>query len=71
MPMLEEGQHWIIESVGIIFIIVGASKLLYDIVLWNNFIHWKVYMAIMLIGGVASGYRRIEKIVGKTSIGRV
>jgi len=65
MPLVDDGQHWIIESVGVIFILVGASKLLYDVIIWNNFIYWKVYMAIMLIGGVATGYMRIEKTAAK------
>ena len=69
MPIVEDGQHWVIESVGLILIVVGASKLLYDVVIWNNFLYWKIYMAIMLIGGVATGYVKIgqiaEKIIGR------
>ena len=65
MAFIDEGKHWIVACVGIIFLLVGASKWLYDIVLLNNFAHWKVYMVMMLLGAVATGYMKLEKLAEK------
>ena len=65
MAFIDEGEHWIVACVGIIFLIVGASKWIYDVVLLNNFANWKVYMVMMLIGAVMTGYMKLEKLAEK------
>jgi hypothetical protein len=65
MPFIDEGEHWIVACVGVIFLIVGSSKWLYDVILMNNFAHWKVYMVMMLIGAVMTGYMKLEKLAEK------
>ena len=44
---------------------VYRDKNMYDIVLLNNFAHWKVYMVMMLLGAVATGYMKLEKLAEK------
>ena len=65
MAFIEEGEHWIVACVGIIFLLVGASKWLYDVILINNFAHWKVYMVMMVLGAVMTGYMKLEKLAEK------
>lgn len=69
MSYFKEGEHWVIGSVGIIFVLVGSSKWLYDVILLNSFTHWKVYLVMILVGAVSTGYMRLEKALGKI-IGR-
>jgi len=47
---IREGQHWIISSVGIIFVIVGASKWLYDVLILNSFAYYKIYLVMIILG---------------------
>jgi len=65
MAFIEEGRHWIIGSVGLVFVLVGASKWLYDVVIMNNFAHWKIYLVMMMVGAICVGYMKLEKIAEK------
>ncbi|MBT3582905.1 hypothetical protein HN777_00680 [Candidatus Woesearchaeota archaeon] len=70
MAFIDESEHWIVACVGLIFLIVGSSKWIYDVIIINNFAHWKVYMVMMLIGAVMTGYMKLEKLAEK-ALGRV
>lgn len=65
MAFIEEGQHWIIGSVGVIFVIVGASKWLYDLLILNSVALWKIYLVMIILGGVCTGYVRLERALGR------
>lgn len=65
MAFIDEGEHWIVACVGLIFLIVGASLWLYDVIVKYSFAHWKVYMVMMLLGAVATGYMKLEKLAEK------
>lgn len=70
MAFIDESEHWIVACVGLIFLIVGSSKWIYDVIIMNSFAHWKVYMVMMLIGAVMTGYMKLEKLAEK-ALGRV
>ena len=70
MAFVEEGQHWVIGSVGIIFVIVGASKWLFDVLILNSFAYYKIYLIMIILGAVCTGYVRLEKALVKI-LGRV
>ncbi len=70
MAFIDEGGHWIIGSVGVIFMLVGASKWLYDLLILNSVAMWKIYLVMIVLGAVATGYVQLEKALVKI-IGRV
>ena len=65
MGFFRDGQNWVVGSVGVLFVLVGASKWLYDMLILNNFTYGKIYLVMITLGGVSSGYSRLEKTLEK------
>ncbi|MBD3263165.1 hypothetical protein GF374_02185 [Candidatus Woesearchaeota archaeon] len=69
MGYIDKAQHWVLETVGIIFMIVGASKWLYDIVILNSVSYWRIYFVMIIAGVIMSGYMKIGKALINIKLG--
>ncbi len=70
MGFIDDEQHWAIETIGIIFLIVGTSKWLYDIIILDSFLHWRVYLIMIIVGLACAGYMKIAKALMGLKLGR-
>lgn len=70
MGFIDKEGHWAIEALGLVFIIVGASKWLYDVIFLNNFLYWKIYLVMLIVGVLLMGYMKIGKALISIKTGR-
>lgn len=70
MGYIDKAQHWFIETIGLLFIIVGASKWLYDLLFLNSVTYWRIYLVMIIAGVIMSGYMKMGKALIGIKIGR-
>ena len=70
MGYIDKAQHWVIETLGLIFLIIGASKWLYDLLILNNVSYWRIYLVMIIAGTILSGYMKIGKALIGIKIGQ-
>lgn len=61
---------WIIKAVGMIFVLVGASKWLYDMLVLDEVSKWRIYLIMVTAGVVLAGYKKLGDTLVKIKLGR-
>ncbi len=61
---------WIIKAVGIVFVLVGASKWIYDLLILDNVTRWRIYLIMIIAGVILAGYKQIGSGLVKIKLGR-
>ena len=61
---------WIIKAVGIVFVLVGASKWLYDMLILDVYTRWRIYLIMVIAGVIIAGYKKIGAGLVKIKLGR-
>jgi len=70
MGYIDKAQHWAVETIGLIFVIVGASKWLYDLIFLNSVTYWRIYLTMIIAGVIMSGYMKIGRALIDIKLGR-
>jgi len=61
MGYIDKAQHWVIETIGLVFLVVGASKWLYDLIFLNDVHLWRIYLVMIIAGTILSGYMKMGR----------
>ena len=69
MGYIDKAQHWVIETIGLIFIVIGASKWLYDLLFLDSVVYWRIYLVMIIAGVIMSGYLKIGRALIGIKIG--
>lgn len=70
MGYIDKAQHWVIETIGLIFILVGATKWIYDLLVLESVTYWRIYFVMLIAGVIMSGYMKIGRALIGIKIGR-
>jgi len=69
MGYIDKAQHWFIETIGLIFIVVASSKWLYDLLFLESVTYWRIYLVMIIAGIIMSGYMKMGKALTGIKIG--
>ncbi len=61
---------WIIKAIGLVLLLVGASKWLYDLLVLDSVTRWRIYLIMITAGIIIAGYRKIGAGLVKIKLGR-
>ena len=70
MGITDKDSNIFIEMLGFVFVLVGAGKWLYDIIILDNYIRWKVYLIMIIVGVLMAGYMKLGKALISIKLGR-
>ena len=63
MTLFDPEQNIMLEVIGLIFLLVGSGKWLFDLFVLDSVGRWWVYLVMIIVGLALAGYMKIAKLL--------